>query len=137
MKEVLTDTQHDDQDHKGVHHRKEGGGDGGEHLRQLVHSPKEPHNSKGPHQPHQPIWDVERPEVHKRHDDDKQIQPIPPASHKRARQIGEHIYAEFCREYPREGEVYVGDEAVELAVAVPFVLRVQNANDEILLCRQD
>ena len=37
---TLTDAQDDEKDHEGIHHRKQRCGDGGDHLRQFMHSPE-------------------------------------------------------------------------------------------------
>ncbi len=74
---MLTNAQDNDEDDEGVHHRKERRGDRGDHFRQLRHSPKKPHDPEGAHQSDQPLGDVERAEVDKRHCDDDEIENIP------------------------------------------------------------
>ena len=103
-----------------------------DHLPQLLDASEEPDDSEGPHQPHQPVRDIEWPKIHHGHDDDEQIQPIPTAPHEFARQVCKHVHAKLQRKDPCEDIVDAENQAIEPRGTVLFVLRVKHANDKIL-----
>jgi hypothetical protein len=129
---ACTYAEDDDENHEGVHHREEGRRDGGEHLGELLHTTKEPHDAEGPQQPDQPVWEIEGPVVDEGQGDESEIQQVPPALEIHLRRDGCNFDHELQGEDSCEEIVDLGDKFAELWLALVFVLRIQNAHHKVL-----
>jgi hypothetical protein len=88
-----TDAEHDDEDDEGVGHGEDGGGDGRDHLAQLLDAAEEPDDPQGAHEAHQPGRDGGEQHVEDGHANDEEIEPVLQRREDRQRQIVKSLSA--------------------------------------------
>ncbi len=135
---VRTDAEDDEEDDEGVHHREEGGRDGGDHLLEGVDAPEEADDAEGAHELDEPVGDVERAEVDEGHGDYEHVELVPTVEGEHGEPVGVRVDDELDGEVDGEDEVEGVHDRAQLGGGAILehhlapVLCLENAGQEVL-----